>query len=73
MQKLNIESISLDELKNFIKDIVDGNLEIIKDRGMRAMGPLMGEAMKELRGKIDGEIISKELKSQIEKKLKEMN
>jgi len=73
MQKLNIESISLDELKKFIKEIVDGNLEIIKDRGMRAMGPLMGEVMKELRGKIDGEIISKELKSQIEKKLKEMN
>jgi len=73
MQNLNIESISLDELKKFIKDIVNRNLEIIKDRGMRAMGPLMGEVMKEIRGKIDGEIISKELKSQIEKKLKEMN
>jgi Glu-tRNA(Gln) amidotransferase subunit E-like FAD-binding protein len=39
---------------------------------MRSMGPLMGEVMKKVRGKIDGEIISKELKIQISNKLKEM-
>jgi Glu-tRNA(Gln) amidotransferase subunit E-like FAD-binding protein len=38
---------------------------------MRAMGPLMGEVMKEVRGKIDGALVSKELKNQLLKIIKE--
>lgn len=71
MENLSIESISLEQLKNIIKEVVDKNIELIKEREMRAMGPLMGEVMKKVRGKIDGEIVSKELKSQISIKLKE--
>ena len=36
------------------------------------MGPLMGIVMEKVRGKIDGEIVSKELKVHILNKLKEM-
>lgn len=71
MENLSIESISLEQLKNIIKEVVDKNIKLIKEREMRAMGPLMGEVMKKVRGKIDGEIVSKELKSQISIKLKE--
>ena len=39
---------------------------------MRAMGPLMGEIMKEVRGKIDGAIVSQELKTKLTKILKEL-
>ena len=39
---------------------------------MRSMGPLMGEVMERVRGKIDGEIVSKQLKLQILNKFKEM-
>ncbi len=69
---LNLESLSIEDLKIIINEIVNKNLKIIKERGMRSMGPLMGEVMKKVRGKIDGEIISKELKIQISNKLKEM-
>lgn len=69
---LNLESISIEDLKEIINEIVIKNLKIIKEREMRSMGPLMGEVMKKVRGKIDGEIISKELKIQISIKLKEM-
>ncbi len=72
IEKLHLETLSFDDLKIIIKEIVDKNIKIIKEKGMRSMGPLMGEVMKKVRGKIDGEIVSKELKLQITNKLKEM-
>lgn len=72
IENLNLEGLSIEDLKIIINEIVNKNLKIIKEKEMRAMGPLMGEVMKKVRGKIDGEIISKELKIQISNKLKEM-
>ncbi len=72
IENLNLESLSIEDLKIIINEIIIKNLKIIKEREMRSMGPLMGEVMKKVRGKIDGEIISKELKIQISNKLKEM-
>jgi len=72
IEKLHLEALSFEDLKIIINEIVNKNLKIIKERGMRSMGPLMGEVMKKVRGKIDGEIVSKELKIQISNKLKEM-
>jgi glutamyl-tRNA(Gln) amidotransferase subunit E len=72
IEKLHIETLSFEDLKIIISEIVNKNSKIIKERGMRSMGPLMGEVMEKVRGKIDGEIVSKELKEQILKKIKEM-
>ena len=72
IEKLHLEALSFEDLKIIINEIVKKNLKIIKEREMRSMGPLMGEVMKKVRGKIDGEIVSKELKIQISNKLKEM-
>ena len=72
IENLNLESLTIEDLKIIINEIVNKNLKIIKEREMRSMGPLMGEVMKKVRGKIDGEIVSKELKIQILNKLKEM-
>ena len=66
-------TFSVEDLKIIISEIVDKNSKIIEEREMRSMGPLMGEVMEKVRGKIDGEIVSKELKVQILNKLKEMN
>ncbi|MFX0069710.1 MAG: Glu-tRNA(Gln) amidotransferase subunit GatE [Candidatus Hermodarchaeota archaeon] len=70
--ELKIEKVSPEELKQLVSKIITKNLNIIKEKEMRAMGPLMGEVMKEVRGKIDGKIVSNELKSQIQTKLKEL-
>ena len=51
--------------------MVDKNQEIIKNQKERAIGPLMGIAMKELRGKASGEIINNLLLENIKKKLEE--
>jgi len=72
IEKLHLDTLSVEDLKILIKEIVDKNLKIIEEKGMRSMGPLMGEVMKTVRGKIDGEIVSEELKIQISSKLKEM-
>jgi glutamyl-tRNA(Gln) amidotransferase subunit E len=71
-KELKIEKISEKDLKKIITKVVDENIDIIKEKEMRAMGPLMGEVMKEVRGKIDGNVVSNELKTIIQKKLKEL-
>jgi len=71
-KKLKIESISIDNLKKIIDEIVENNLKMIKEKEMRAKGPLMGEVMKKVRGKIDGALVSKELETTLKEKLKEM-
>ncbi|MBA7666579.1 Glutamyl-tRNA(Gln) amidotransferase subunit B [subsurface metagenome] len=71
-KKLKIESISVDDLKKLINEIIKNNLNLIKEKEMRAKGPLMGEVMKKVRGKIDGAVVSKELENSIIETLKEM-
>ncbi|MFX1443124.1 MAG: Glu-tRNA(Gln) amidotransferase subunit GatE [Promethearchaeota archaeon] len=71
-KELQIEKISKDDLKKIILDIINTNMDIVKEKEMRAMGPLMGEVMKKVRGKIDGKIVSNELKTTLQKKLVEL-
>ena len=71
-EKLNIESISIDDLNRIINEILSDTTELIKEKEMRAMGPLMGMVMEKARGKIDGAVVSKELKKSLIVKLKEL-
>jgi glutamyl-tRNA(Gln) amidotransferase subunit E len=71
-KELKIEKISEEDLKRIINGIINKNLDLVKEKEMRAMGPLMGEVMKEVRGKIDGKIVSNELKNILQKKLAEL-
>ncbi len=68
-KKLKIESLSVDDLKKMIIEIVNNNSNLIKEKGIRAKGPLMGEVMKKVRGKIDGAIVSKELEHALKEKI----
>ena len=69
MKNTSIESINEEDLDKIIKDIVDKNQEIIKNQKERAIGPLMGIVMKEVRGKASGEIINNLLLKNIKEKL----
>jgi len=71
-KKLKIESVSIDDLKKVIDEIIKNNINLIKEKEMRAKGPLMGEVMKKVRGKIDGAVVSKHLENSIKEILKEM-
>ncbi len=54
------------ELDAVIARVISERADFIKARGMASMGPLMGPVMAELRGKVDGAVISQRLKAAIE-------
>jgi len=66
VNEMGIKTISIDEAKEIIDDIVNSNKDLILAKGDRAMSILMGRAMEKLRGKIDGKTVSELLKSRIE-------
>ena len=52
------------DLESVVKSVVESRLEFVKERGMGAMGPLMGLVMKEAKG-ADGKQVSDLLRKQI--------
>jgi len=71
-KKLKIETITKEDLQKLTIKVVNENIEMIEEKEMRAKGPLMGEIMKQVRGKIDGSIVSKELDTILRKKIEEL-
>ena len=69
IENTSIESINGIDLEKIIEEIVEKNESIIKNQKERAIGPLMGIVMKELRGKASGEMINSLLLKNIKKKL----
>ena len=69
MNNASIQSVNENDLENIIKEIVEKNEGIVKNQKERAVGPLMGIVMKELRGKASGETINKILLKNIKKKI----
>ncbi|MGB0265037.1 MAG: Glu-tRNA(Gln) amidotransferase subunit GatE [Candidatus Poseidoniaceae archaeon] len=52
------------DLESVVKSVVESRLDFVKERGMGAMGPLMGLVMKEAKG-ADGKQVSDLLRKQI--------
>ncbi|MGF3584592.1 MAG: Glu-tRNA(Gln) amidotransferase subunit GatE [Thermoplasmatota archaeon] len=50
-----------------VRRVVSERKDFIKQRGRDSLGPIMGVVMKELRGRVDGMVISRVLKDEIEK------
>ena len=71
IEESSVKSISDEELEGKILKIINDNSSIIQNQRERAIGPLMGIVMKELRGKASGEKINNLLAKHIELKLKE--
>ena len=62
IEKLGLKGISKKELESLIKKIANENQKLIKEKGERAIQPLMGLVMKEVRGKADGKLVMEILK-----------
>jgi glutamyl-tRNA(Gln) amidotransferase subunit E len=65
IQKLSLGNIDESELNEILEKIILQNSKLIKKQGDRSIGTIMGIAMKELRGKADGEIINRLLREKI--------
>ncbi len=57
------------DLESVIDKVIESKMDFIKEKGVNAVGPLMGIVMKELRGKVSGQEVSRLLKEKISKKL----
>lgn len=62
-----IETVSKEEFEKIIENIIINNKEIIQNQKEHAVSPLMGIAMKELRGKVSGEMVNSLLLEKIKK------
>jgi glutamyl-tRNA(Gln) amidotransferase subunit E len=54
------------EVTKAVHAIVASKVDLVKSKGERAVAPLMGLVMKQLRGKADGSIVSAILKKEIQ-------
>ena len=63
----NLTMLSEDDVVSIISEIVANNEEMVKERQMGAMGPLMGMCMKQLKGKADGSLVNKVVREEIQK------
>ncbi|MBS4042932.1 MAG: Glu-tRNA(Gln) amidotransferase subunit GatE [Chitinophagaceae bacterium] len=69
IKNTSIEGVNESDLEKIIAEIVETNQEIVKNQKERAIGPLMGIAMKKLRGKASGEMVNNLLLKNIKIKL----
>ena len=69
-QEIQLGSENIEkEVRKFIDLLINEKSEFIKERGMAAIGPLMGPVMSEFRGKIDGAEINALLIERIKKEI----
>ncbi|MCX6798706.1 MAG: Glu-tRNA(Gln) amidotransferase subunit GatE [Candidatus Diapherotrites archaeon] len=67
LKGLQVERVGDAEVRKVIAAIVEKNRALVAEKGERAAGALMGDAMRELKGKADGGAISAILKEELEK------
>lgn len=59
----------IEDIERYVENIIEQRIDFIKEQGIGAVGPLMGEVMKEFRGSVDGKVLSALLKEKIEARL----
>ncbi|OUJ19185.1 Archaeal Glu-tRNAGln amidotransferase subunit E, GatE [Methanonatronarchaeum thermophilum] len=69
VQKTGKTTIDTEQARKTIQEIANQKEEFIQERGMGALGPLMGIVMQKLDKRIDGETASEILKEEIQQKL----
>jgi glutamyl-tRNA(Gln) amidotransferase subunit E len=62
-----VPSITLDELESIIKKIIADRTDFVQQKQKAALGPLMGVVMAEVRGSVDGKVVSEILRREIDR------
>lgn len=63
---LKLDNVSESSVKEKVHQIAQQNANLIKEKGDRAFSAVMGDAMKEFRGKVSGEMLGKIVKEVLE-------
>jgi len=67
IQSAAITSINEDELNVILDEIIQRNMDLVKELGDNAITTLMGIAMKQVRGKVSGQTVNDLLRKKIQK------
>jgi glutamyl-tRNA(Gln) amidotransferase subunit E len=59
-------AISRAELETIVRTIIANRSDFVKEKGKAALGPLMGLVMEEVRGSVDGRLVSEILRKEID-------
>ena len=70
IQSLGLKMFSKEEIERIVDTAISSNAQLIQERGMGALGLLMGSVMKEVRGKAKAEQVSELIKWRLEQKSK---
>jgi len=62
-------AVSKADVEAIVRRVVAEREGFARERGMAALGPLMGAVMKELRGSVDGKVVSEALRRELERLL----
>ena len=67
LRALGLTMLSREELTELIRTVIQENLELVKERGVKALGPLMGRVMSRVRGRANPEVVKEILKSELDR------
>jgi len=69
IEELGLATVTPEEARKIIRKIIEENVDVIRERGQKAMGLIMGKAMAKLRGRIDGKVVAEIVKEELSKAL----
>ncbi|MDW7732926.1 MAG: Glu-tRNA(Gln) amidotransferase subunit GatE [Methanolobus sp.] len=64
-EELGLGGIDTASIEAFIESVINERQDFVREKGLAAIGPLMGPVMAEFRGKVDGKVISDILKQKV--------
>ena len=70
-EKLGLTQVTEEEVKRKVVELVERNRQLIKSKGQGAFSALMGELMRDLRGRVDGKKLSLILQEEIKRVVEE--
>jgi len=62
---LGLEAVDESRVRSVVDSVIEREAKLIRERGEAAFSPLMGEAMRELRGKADGATVGRILRERL--------
>jgi len=65
VERAGLSGFSRDDLVALVHKVVEANAEMVRTRGEAAFSPLMGDVMREVRGRRDGREVSDALHAEI--------
>lgn len=71
IESIGLEAVGPAQVEAAIEALVARESKLVHERGEAAFSPLMGEAMKELRGKADGALVARVLRLKLDEAIKD--